>query len=87
MQTSITSIKILKNPLTITLSLIFLAGTDEEFQKLDEYYSSAEAAKGSRWAVEERMLSYQRQLEERGRTEINLEVSSVSTCIFHHRKK
>ena len=55
------------------MSFIYVS-TEEEFKKLDRHYSTLSDEYKSKMVIEERLLSYQRQVEERGRTEIQLEV-------------
>jgi len=51
---------------------------EEQFAKLDAQYSNAEDTQLLRCgAVEDRMLSFQRQLEERSRAELNMAVCAV----------
>ena len=52
---------------------------DEQFAKVDAQYSSAEDSQLLRaGAVEDRVLSFQRQLEERSRADLNMAV-----CFIH----
>lgn len=54
---------------------------EEEFRKVDAYYLSLEGDGATRVAaVEERILAYQRLVEERSRSELQMAVSSQS---FH----
>ena len=48
--------------------------TEEEFAKLDRKYAELSDDFKSKMVIEERLLSYQHQLDERARTEIKLEV-------------
>ena len=56
-------------------SLCIFQITEEEFRKLDKHYASLSDEFKSKMVIEERLLSYQKQLEERSRTEIQLEVA------------
>jgi len=73
--------------------LTFIA--EEQFAKVDAQYSGAEDAQRLRFGtVEDRMLSFQRQLEERSRAELNANVCvyqpylylllAYIKCIFDH---
>ena len=55
----------------------FLA--EEEFAKLDRKYAELSDEFKSKMVIEERLLSYQHQLDERARTEIKLEVTQHVT--------
>ena len=52
--------------------------TEEEFAKLDRKYAELSDEFKSKMVIEERLLSYQHQLDERARTEIKLEVPETS---------
>ena len=53
----------------------------ERFRKLDEHYATmSDSYKGG--VAEERILAYQRMLDERSRTEYNLEVNAFSLALF-----
>ena len=64
---------------TEVLSIAHNAFSEEEFRKVDEHYSSLgdDFKKSRGMAFEERILAYQRQLEERSRTDSQLEVSDT----------
>ena len=51
---------------------------EEEFAKLDRKYAELSDEFKSKMVIEERLLSYQHQLDERARTEIKLEVPETS---------
>jgi len=60
----------------VNVELLIIA--EEQFAKVDAWYSSAEDTQLLRvGAVEDRILSFQRQLEERSRAELNMAVCVV----------
>ena len=62
---------------------IYLLITEEQFRKLDTYYSTVGDEHKQRWvAVEERILCYQRQLEERSKHDLQLEVCPEKKLIM-----
>jgi len=69
------------------LSIYIVVVAEEQFAKVDAQYSSAEDSQQLRaGAVEDRILSFQRQLEDRSRADLNMAVCFIHFVILSYTK-